>query len=373
MKHKLITPDIREIKTGTPAIKIGDKYFVGGIGGNFIPGGLKEEQVTLGMLDENLNFQKLSFSGTEPSNDGKAVVINEYNTWKGTLPLPEGDGGSSTAEYYKCASVDTANKTWTGYKAVLEDVVYSFEEAVTEGLTYGTAYTPNKNSIYNMEATIKVDKLWDGSVIPTDELLFYAPLASATETAETGQWMNTFGDIAYEVSSGVPCAILNGSSYIDFDPSNFVHGDSKGTFCFSISLWAKGETTDKQRCIFSYGEDSANRAVAVMYAPDNSVKIIGTRDAGNEWQSEDQVVNQSEWNHIAYVNHGTYEEIFLNGSKIGRFDYVREVHRTVARIGCLVTDETFNYMGRVAAVRYYRNAITDEEITALASEFTPTV
>ena len=36
---KNITPNLSQIKTGTPVIKVGNNYIVGGIGGDFIPGG----------------------------------------------------------------------------------------------------------------------------------------------------------------------------------------------------------------------------------------------------------------------------------------------------------------------------------------------
>ena len=63
-----ITPPLSEIKTGTPILKIGNNYVVGGIGGNFIPAG---------------------------------------------------QGGSITSmDFYKCAAVNS-DSTWSGYKAVL--------------------------------------------------------------------------------------------------------------------------------------------------------------------------------------------------------------------------------------------------------------
>ena len=36
---KQISPQLAQIKNYTPGLKIGDKYFVNGIGGNFVPSG----------------------------------------------------------------------------------------------------------------------------------------------------------------------------------------------------------------------------------------------------------------------------------------------------------------------------------------------
>ena len=55
-------------------------------------------------------------------------------------------------DFYKCASVDTTAKTWTGYLAVLEDGAYSFETNVTEGLTFGGGFTPVVGNVYDAEA-----------------------------------------------------------------------------------------------------------------------------------------------------------------------------------------------------------------------------
>ena len=46
--------------------------------------------------------------------------------------------GGTSAEYYKCASVDTSAKTWSGYKAVFDSTAgtWSFSDTVTEGLSY---------------------------------------------------------------------------------------------------------------------------------------------------------------------------------------------------------------------------------------------
>ena len=99
---KTITPAISEIKTGTPGIKIGSAYIVGGIGGNFIPAG----------------------------------------------------PGTSTPNYYKCASVDTTNQRWSGYKAILTDSGCTFEETLTTGLSYPSASIPEVGHVYTEQGLL---------------------------------------------------------------------------------------------------------------------------------------------------------------------------------------------------------------------------
>lgn len=107
MSYKEITPNISEIKTGTPAIKIGDTYFVGGIGGDFIPA-VQKESVTLGQVNAEGKFQPLSFSGTEASNSGNPETVDNYYSFDGVLPIPESGssgGGATVCDLYKCTAV----------------------------------------------------------------------------------------------------------------------------------------------------------------------------------------------------------------------------------------------------------------------------
>ena len=73
-------------------------------------------------------------------------------------------GGGTSAEYYKCASVDTSAKTWSGYKAVFDSGTgtWSFESGVTAGLTY-TSVTPVVGGIYSPDALVIVSLLYTGT------------------------------------------------------------------------------------------------------------------------------------------------------------------------------------------------------------------
>jgi hypothetical protein len=53
-----------------------------------------------------------------------------------------------------------SNNTWTGYKAVLSSGIYSFEETVTEGLTFGEYMTPAVGYIYDYNCTCKLDIMY---------------------------------------------------------------------------------------------------------------------------------------------------------------------------------------------------------------------
>ena len=92
-------------------------------------------------------------------------------------------GGSGT-KYYKCAAVDTANKTWSGYELVLQDGVYVVSDTLTEGLTY-TGYTPNVDCYYNADTTLTVQD--PVLVSPTD-----------MSSYENNEWLLTESGHAHE-------------------------------------------------------------------------------------------------------------------------------------------------------------------------------
>ncbi len=90
------------------------------------------------------------------------TIFNVAGTYEG-----ESTGGTS-AEYYKCASVDVSAKTWSGYKAVFDSGAgtWSFESEVTEGLTY-TSVTPETGGIYSADALVIVSLLYSGTPVLT--------------------------------------------------------------------------------------------------------------------------------------------------------------------------------------------------------------
>ena len=107
---KQVAPRLSQIKSRQPAMLLGNKVIVAGIGGNYIPGG-------------------------------------------------QGGGGSATSmDFYKCSAV-YSDSTWSGYKAVLnQDGYYEFQSDSTIGLTYNSAkITPIVNQCYTDGALLAVN------------------------------------------------------------------------------------------------------------------------------------------------------------------------------------------------------------------------
>ena len=130
-------------------------------------------------------------------NDANIIPIDRVPAYTRAIkignrvfPLAVYSNTSGGTSFYKCASVDTSAKTWTGYKSVLADGVYIFAETVTEGLSY-SAVTPKVGAVYSADALGEV-KLWTGAGnipagVPTDGLLAWYPLTVNANDAFGGR------------------------------------------------------------------------------------------------------------------------------------------------------------------------------------------
>lgn len=100
-----------------------------------------------------------------------------------------GSSGSTSAEYYKCASMDTSAKTWSGYKAVFDSGTgtWSFSDTVTEGLSY-IGITPVVGKIYSADTTIQVGYIKLDGILndETVKFLLYPKLNGTLEDVSAG-------------------------------------------------------------------------------------------------------------------------------------------------------------------------------------------
>ena len=113
-------------------------------------------------------LNKLESSSNYTPKDGEIVTFFTEMDGNIVLNAKKSDGtvtvlsGGTSMAFYQCASVDTTAQTWTGNKAVWSDADgYIFEDTITEGLTYGTGFTPAAGGVYNSDATINIAKLFE--------------------------------------------------------------------------------------------------------------------------------------------------------------------------------------------------------------------
>ena len=260
-------------------------------------------------------------------------------------------GGAT--EFYKCASVDTVNQTWTGYKAVLSNGVYSFESTVTSGLTYGSGFTPEVGKIYDDGALVKVDKLYIGL---DPAMVFYAPLAESSAAAETGQVFTQTGTVAYTTENGIPCAYFNGSARLSFEMASLLR-------TLSISAWFKCSNSSTTPVIL--GTPGSSHHTASIY--------IASSNAGWSSWGDDKLYSCTAgvWHHMALCANSSdgSVDVYIDGTLAGTSYHTWELQQTNGWLGG--NTQGYGLNGYLAAVRIYDRLLTSSEVAALAAEFTP--
>ena len=197
--------------------------------------------------------------------------------------------------------------------------------------------------------------------IPTDGLVFYAPLAEDKATAETGQTLNYTGNFQFNIVSGIPCAVFSGEEKISVDSSNCFSGD------FSIICWFRLTTP--------MAEGVVNAAVFVFGTPENWFTIRANASGifmnlGGQSNTKQISIDTSSFNNITVTYSSTKLSIYINGLLDSQVDLSSLPDHDVFLLGDSGYSDWFT--GEIAAFRIYSKVLNTSEISALASEFTPT-
>lgn len=294
---------------------------------------------------------------------GSRVIEVFPNCW-----LPVGEFHNETPEvipssgenYYKCASVDTTTKTWTGYKAVLMNGIYKFESVVTTGLQYTTVY-PVVGNVYSADALVLVKELYNG--IPTSNLLFYMPLTEQLEKAPTGQSLQyDMNTVTYSTVDDIPCGYFANSriqtqetyTWNEVTLSGFIKPDANVNSvsnCVHIGV-------DSGNQMLKFGANE-NTWFVSTYGGNGGLDIYGEADITDRMH------------HIAVtLDSNKYLIVYLDGTKVWEGQSTVNIQNSNIIIGNDSRTQ-FIYYGYIAVPRVYTRALTADEIQALATEFTP--
>lgn len=206
-------------------------------------------------------------------------------------------------DFYKCVAVDLTNNKWSGLKAVLTDGVYIFEDTATTGLTYGVAFIPTVDSIYNADATIAISGMWQGR---DPSLLFYAPLTSAATMAETGQTLTASGSVEYSSRSGKLCAYFpNGNAKLTTQVDGFPGSGQTLTMAGWFLFTAPYDSLDK---LLAYGDYQS-----IMEYDGQLRWQYGSNFYDNVLQIYNAVDDEN-WHHVAVTADGKKLCLYLDGA-----------------------------------------------------------
>lgn len=303
-----------------------------------------------------LKAQKLSFDGTVASPDGSAEEIGSVGIFNTGMDEPayKGMGGGS---FYKCASVDSTAKTWTGYEAIqAEDGTWSFADTVTSGLEYGIGYIPVLGNIYNSNATATIDKLFGFSII--DYAVFYAPLTASTTTAETGQTIEEYNSPEFITHAEKKCVHFNQSAYLLSETTGVLTNQSPRTY--SVEVYRGGSVHMKY--VFSHGGESD--FCFRCYTTNNGLAIWSSEG----WDGMGSQLPQS-WTRLTIVYTGTQWLVYFGSELKLTIDHTvtQAASSEVLSIGSHF-DGGGAYDGYMRNFVIFDKALTVEEIQQLSEE-----
>ena len=201
-------------------------------------------------------------------------------------------------------------------------------------------------------------------------LVFYAPLAEEKVFAETGQALTAVGNVLYETVDDIPCACLDGSSYLTFDPSALPADSQKRT----LSFWVKRSPDTQQDYFFAYGEDIDGNACKLLAYAD---KYYSTQWGGGRYVTHDtgafhhvvMIWRDSNLNNMSMFIDGVSYPTVSDGGTTG----IHTVLSGVCVIGGNIGTQNFYFKGWIAGVRIYNRVLADTEIVELYQEYAPSI
>ena len=185
--------------------------------------------------------------------------------------IPSG-GGSGATDFYKCASVSSSPKTWTGYLATLSNGVYTFASTATGGLTYSSV-TPQVGKTYADGALVEA-KLYDGMDL-------YFQLNDPTET-ETGSELTNTG-----VTFGSGYAVFGGSSNLAMPSAVYGAFDSI-TSIFTCCWFKFTGSSDGHYWLWSVGDGQTDFGFRLTKGSTNEISF-DVRGSDDQWGPDDSL------------------------------------------------------------------------------------
>lgn len=198
--------------------------------------------------------------------------------------------------------------------------------------------------------------------IPTNGLVFYAPLA---ENADCSYTLTNSGSVTFQTFGGRQCAYFDGSSALY--NNSFQVADA-----FTFSFHAYFQSGD---CLFALGPWTNSHNMEVM--TNNGYPRLYTYKNGSGENLIDATTNIKDgWHHIACTYDGTTQKLYVDGNLSASRTFSATIGAGIA-LGTNFTSSgsigrDTKMTGYLAACRVYNRALSDSEITELSKEFSAT-
>ena len=298
--------------------------------------------------------------------------LDEY-AGQGTFGPYVAETGNADGIVMTYAATDSPSEpeitpSWAGYELVLENGKYTVSDTLTDGLTY-SAMTPKVNEVYTADALIKVGVYYTG--MPVEGLLFYAPLTSQKSTDDTGKSLYYNGTYSFAENA----FDTTGDGYINTDACSwFPQGNNPWTISFKFK---SPEVLTKAGVfgMFLMGTTSYGRGGTVNLS--SSTLSFETGGSGGREYEVSISFQTNVWNTITISYLDNNMRFYLNGEVLQSLSVAlnTDVTNTPLYIGkgwhYAFTDGG-RFGGLIKDLAFYNRALSQDEITLLAQEFTPT-
>lgn len=162
-----------------------------------------------------------------------------------------------------------------------------------------------------------------------------------------------------------------GTLAYDFDGTDDhidISGFNANTSTYSVSCWINGTGPNQTTVAFNSGDSSGGRATNIGLETSGTA-LTGHQNGGSSyWAESTSSVNGSGWKHVAYTFDGSTVEIFIDGvSEDTQAASATNKTQALAYIGRWVGPTPFWLTGKMDDIRAYDRALTQAEITHLAT------
>lgn len=185
--------------------------------------------------------------------------------------------------------------------------------------------------------------------VPSNDLIFYAPLAQQKKTAQAGQKLTYNGTITHQTYKGIPCAHFS-SAFISSQLDS-----ATPTYPMTVSIWAAPDTT-QGRALWAFSSDLPMmyyNGKYHVYSPDVEVA------AGNVGQ----------WHHIVWsINADRSSTYYFDGVAKGTVTAGSTSTFKNIAIGYRNGYQP-QWKGYLAGFRVYNRALSAAEVQALTNQY----
>jgi hypothetical protein len=267
--------------------------------------------------------------------------------------------GMSCVESMTTIDLDVP-KTWDGYKAVLSNGVYNFEDELTTGMSWSDV-KPEIFKVYSADVSIQLASF--PRDYPTDKLVFHAPLCGDVTATEVGETLKN-RNVTLETVNGiqaarfVPTSVLYTTAPL---PLSYIGSSEE----FSVFFCINPSEVTHERVPICIGGDSYPLYVET-YTDGGSMYLRFSTNATGKIKIPFSV---GSWYAVTMVSRDRTLYVY-NGKTFFDSEEIRtSVNDYRLVLGARRIDGTNSFNGYMRNVLIYNRALSEAEITQLNDKF----